>query len=152
MNLVQANKSHIRDIWYFRNDPISREMCFNSEEISWRDHKDWFEKNSLNKDMVIYVAEVDKVNLGYIRFDNTFLYPEKYSISIILSPKYRGLGYGRLLLRNGIIKFWDQRKNINKVIAIVKKKNINSIKLFLKENFKVEKETDSEIEYYLKRI
>ena len=151
MNLIQANKSHIKDIWFLRNDPLTRKASINSEEITWEEHNNWLKKNLNNKDMTIYIAELNNIIIGYIRFEKKFSETDTCSISISVDSKYHGLGYGSLLLRNGIIKFMRKTKNINKLIAVVKKNNLKSNKLFMKGNFIKESETDSEIKYSIKR-
>jgi len=151
MKLIKANKSHIKDIWFLRNEPLTRKMSLNSEPISWEEHNNWLKKNLNNKDMIIYVAEIDKNSLGYLRFEKKISEQETYFVSISISSKYHGSGYGTYLLHNGIIKFFEEKKNINKLIAVIKKDNLKSKKLFLRQNFKKESETEYEITYGLKR-
>ena len=46
MKLTKANKSHIKDIWFLRNEPLTRKMSLNSEPISWEEHNNWLKKKS----------------------------------------------------------------------------------------------------------
>tara|TARA_B100000131_G_scaffold310012_1_gene341177 strand:+ start:278 stop:754 length:477 start_codon:yes stop_codon:yes gene_type:complete len=133
ITVVNADKSHSRDIWEWRNDPISRSFSRNKEEIEWDEHQTWFEKSLTNPKKFLYVGisiESNKMPMGIIRFD--LIDPKKYfyEVSINISPIMRGKGIGRFLLNYGTQAFNCEVKKCNRIYAEVKTDNLSSILLF----------------------
>ena len=90
------------------NDPELRANSFNSNEIKWQDHQNWF----LNK-----IASL-----------------EYYILNYSISKEYRGLGYGRKIVEMSLDLMKQRNKNVN-INAFVKKDNLPSIKIFQALNF-----------------
>lgn len=93
----------------------------------------------------LYVNETP-VGWGKIRHRLTLqLYKNGGNIGYCISPKYRGRGYGNILLRELIKK--AKYLGINKIVLTIMKKNYASIKV-AESNGGVQKEKDDEWFYY----
>jgi UDP-2,4-diacetamido-2,4,6-trideoxy-beta-L-altropyranose hydrolase len=121
-------------LWKWANDPIVRAASFNSDYILWEDHLEWFNKKLNSFDCYYFIA-VNKSEqpVGQIRFD---IDKELQAlVSISLDHKYRGQGYGKLILQMAINKLF-QHISVIKIRALIKSGNVSSIKLFESGGFK----------------
>ena len=112
------------------NDPELRANSFNSNEIKWQDHQNWF----LNKIASLeywFILELDKKEIGVIRFE---FRDGNYILNYSISKEYRGLGYGRKIVEMSLDLMKQRNKNVN-INAFVKKDNLPSIKIFQALNF-----------------
>ena len=106
---------------------------FNSKKlISYKEHISWFKKK-LKSNSKIYVGkDSNKKKFGYVRFDEVSR--NIFEVSIANLPSFYGKGLGSLLLQKCVNKFKTNYKSKN-ITSIVKKKNIRSVKCFLKNRF-----------------
>ena len=56
LKIVNANQSHSRDIWEWRNNPITRSVSKKTHEVKWNEHKAWFQKSLDNHEIFIYIG------------------------------------------------------------------------------------------------
>ena len=104
-----------------------------NKKIKLNTHQKWFKKKNLSKNDLIFVGKLNNIIIGYVRFED--IYFKKCVVSIALDRQFINLGYGSKLLNIGISSL-IKVKNIKKIESKVMKRNINSIKFFLKNNFK----------------
>lgn len=132
------------DIWKWRNDPHTRKMFANTENISWERHNKWFNLVSNSKEHIILIAHNEEMKIGMIRFDinNT----NSAEVSLNFNPDARGKGFGSMAL-NKSIEFIIN-KNINTITTRVRKENTIALKVWKKSNFNILTE-DAEY-FYLK--
>ena len=128
--LVSAEICHSEMIWEWRNDPITKKMCVNGEKVSWEEHSSWYEKALLDNCRKLYLGEEGGIPIGIIRFDKCDNEEFIFDVSINISPKSRGKGFGKQLLNNGIRRLHKEVKNCKFIRAEVKKDNESSNKLF----------------------
>lgn len=99
--------------------------------------------NSLiNNDVgeVIYNPDNNEI-IGYV-----FVHNKKdkgFIFNLIVKPKYRGQGFGKILIKDAINKFGG-------IDLTVKKKNDIAVNLYKKNGFKIVGNGNSEAEYYMK--
>ncbi len=112
-----------------------RKKIFNSlNEVKLTEHRKWYAKAM--QDFFLKLSYGDN-NCGYIRIEKSNSIKESFEISIAIKNQYIGKGFGKKLLKTAISKFYKKKTNRkNKLIALVKKKNIISLNFFLKNNFK----------------
>lgn len=113
------------------NDSVVRANSHNSEFISWADHQVWFRNKMLSVDCKIYVLETDKLPIGQIRFDRVGAYA---SIDYSLDATVRGRNWGRILIKLGIEKIWNDWP-IVRLRAEVKVTNVASATVFRQTGF-----------------
>tara|TARA_X000000950_G_scaffold289404_1_gene412959 strand:+ start:24606 stop:25463 length:858 start_codon:yes stop_codon:yes gene_type:complete len=130
----------------WRNDPLTRSMFFENSKINFNEHNKWFKKNLNSKSNLMFIGEISKKKFGICRFDLNKR--KKYAeISINLNPKFRGKGLSKKFLKESI-KIYS-KINMVDLIARVKVINLNSIKLFEKNNFIKKRTKANEIFYIL---
>ncbi len=128
--LAEKNDCELYYKWY--NDLLTRLQSFSSALVSFDNHKIWFEKNILSDNVRMYVIMENKKAIGQIRFninDNEAL------ISYSLDKNYRGRGYGKLILKKGLLAIKEEFADELTIIGYVKNENIPSIKAFRELGF-----------------
>lgn len=111
----------------WRNDPSTRQYSHNSELIDRETHWRWMNTKLNDPHCVFMVAQQGRQPVGTIRGD----YDEgqdAYILSWMLSPSWRGQGYGQKLLAH----FLHQLQY--RAIAEIKRDNVASVKIAEKNN------------------
>ncbi|USL39496.1 UDP-4-amino-4,6-dideoxy-N-acetyl-beta-L-altrosamine N-acetyltransferase [Priestia megaterium] len=92
--LRNVNYNDLVLIFSWRNSEKVRRWMYNSDEISWEDHKSWFEKLSTSSDYLVKICEYKGKPYGIISYKN--INEEKGNCTwgfYIGEPNYpRGLG------------------------------------------------------------
>ena len=106
---------------------------FNSKIlVDRKDHIDWFKKK-LKSNSKIYIGKnSSKKKFGYVRFDE--IKNKIFEVSLGNLPNFYGKGLGSLMLEKSIRKF-KKKYQPKKIVSVVKKLNVRSVKCFLKNNF-----------------
>lgn len=131
--LRKIKKEDCIDLYYWRNDIVTRRSCFNSKIISYRTHREWFKNSLANRQRYLYIVEDSKRGkIGVLRVDR--LSPHVAEISINLAPNMRGKGYGAKLLQQMCRKFIHGNQKIM-FLARIKKENLASLRVFKKAGF-----------------
>ena len=120
-------------IFNWINDSKSRENSINQREITWDEHCLWFEEKMKCLNTDIYIFSLNEP-IGMIRLDKK---ENRFKISYNVSPNYRGKGYG-----DRIISWVTNQKQYSTLLADVKEENIASHKIFLNNEFKLNKVFD----------
>ena len=121
-----------RLIWKWANNPETRDASFNSATITYKDHLKWFESKISDNNCYFFVAENrNKEAVGKVRYD---IMGAKATISINLDRKFRGRGYGSLLIRLSSKEIFNLSE-VTVINAYIKKKNIVSFKTFKNAGF-----------------
>jgi len=133
-----AEEIDIMNIFYLSNDPIVRKNSFNQENILLSKHKTWFKNKIKSKDSIFYVLKsLNEDFMGYIRFDRDNLDSNlAYIVTIHLKEEFRGKGIGTKILSDASSMLSNKYKKVL-IYAYIKKKNIASIKSFLKAGYKI---------------
>lgn len=123
--LRKATEGDKELLFQWANDKVVRENSFQSEEIGWNIHKDWFYKQLMQKDSNIYVYCENQEPIGQIRIK----YRENSAeIHYSIAKEFRGQGHGERMLLLAEEKIRKERKEIHFLDAEVKKDNIASRK------------------------
>jgi RimJ/RimL family protein N-acetyltransferase len=128
---VKMSDSNILFEWL--NEKISRSNSLNKNTISWDEHSKWFNQkiNDPNNEMYIFYKFN---NVGLLRLENE---NDKTKISFTVDKFYRGKGIGSKIIETALIL----HPNTN-FIADVLNENISSHKIFLKNKFNLEKNSN----------
>lgn len=138
IDILKANESHVKLIWNWRNDPVTKKMSLNNHHIEWEEHRKWF-NHALNQNQIkIYIAETSKRAIGLTRFDKNSEQKNTYDISINMAPNMRRKGFGKLILGESIKVFLEEVIDCEYIKATIKKENFASNKLFSSFGFKLE--------------
>lgn len=122
------------------NDPEVRQNSFNPLPIGLEVHQIWFKNKLKDTNCLIYIAELNKIPAGMVRFDIT---AQQATISYLIDQKYRGKGLGTLLLEKGLARLISKKPTIEKAIGFIQETNQASIKAFRKNNFELVKNEPS---------
>lgn len=135
--LKKATLSDSRMIWEWRNDPITRQMSFDSHVVPWEIHEKWFEQSLINPNRHIYVFYLENIPVAMIRLD---IDNEEAEIGINVDPSKRGKGYGTAAIKECIKT--AANLGVRRLIAKVKSNNKPSIHAFIKAGFKIKEENN----------
>jgi RimJ/RimL family protein N-acetyltransferase len=131
IQIRSANECDARLVFNWANDSSMRKFSINSKKIEWSSHINWF-NDKINSTSYLLIAEnINGIPVGQIRFDH---YENYYLIDFYVTHDFRGKGYGKLLLNNGMNYVVNEIENIA-FKAMVNEKNTPSIKSFLAEGF-----------------
>lgn len=132
-----AKAEDMKKIWEIRNHHSVRIDSTNQEEIPYSSHKKWFiGKYFKDKKNYCFVLEYNKEAIGYCRIDQA---ENGYMVSIAINPEFQGKGAGSFLLGESL----EELKSEKPILAVVKKENIRSLRLFKKNNFEAYKVDDN---------
>lgn len=143
--VLLANELHSRDIWLWRNDPLTRAMVRNSDYVEWNTHKKWYSKMLEDRGHLLLYGVLGENGIGVVRFDR--FNKDLAEVSININPDYRKKGLSsELLLKSCIVAF--EKLGVIKLFAEIKKDNFASQKAFEKIGFlKVEEEKNIYFHY-----
>jgi RimJ/RimL family protein N-acetyltransferase len=140
-----AEPQDVKDLFSWRNDSATRQASFNTAEISFEEHKKWFEETLADPKRNLFIIFDNECNkLGQIRFDKK---GDIADIDVTINPNYRNQGIGSLALSKSII-IYNNNFDVKQVIAKVKKDNVASLKAFEKAGFKMHEKHDDYIELW----
>ncbi len=115
------------------NESVNKGLTGTRKKIKYPAHQKWFlQKMQSNRDF-IFIGEFSSEIIGYVRFDK--VYYNRCEVSISLKNKFINKGLGSKILKRSISKL-KKIINVKSIKSIVKKKNVNSINFFIKNNFK----------------
>lgn len=123
-------------LWQWANNPMVRASAFNTGPISLENHTQWFEEKLHNPHCRIFIAENEAgIPVGQIRFDIES--DGRAAIDLHVAPQQGGKGYGTMLLKNGLERFFSDTVT-SCVYSYVKLGNDPSRKTFEKTGFTLE--------------
>lgn len=127
----KVNKNDLGFLYFNVNQPDAISSRFRNKEITLKEHKKWFFKMLNSKNIEMYLMLINKVPIGFIRYDIT-----KYHafIDIYTDKNFRNNNISSEMLKLTIENLKKKRK-VYKFIAKVKTNNIKSIRFFKKNNF-----------------
>jgi RimJ/RimL family protein N-acetyltransferase len=135
--LVKGRKAETDDVDIFFNwvnDKDVRANAINTEPVKYENHVKWFKQKIHNNHSFLYVFDNSNILIGQVRFD---MEDDFYFIDYSINKKYRGKGFGRIVIKKGIelLKKESLFCQELKFKAMVKETNIASKKVFEKLNF-----------------
>ena len=133
IKIRSANITDCEDLYTWRSDHLSRSMSFTNTIPSLEEHRSWFKSSLIDVNCKLYIGEVSSSKVGICRFDfnKTNSYGE---VSIIISPRYRGRGFGKKFLSSSIERYL--KYNEHNLLAKIKSENIASLNIFKSVGFK----------------
>ena len=131
--LRPVHKKDCRLLWQWTNDFHVRAASFSSEQILWEEHVKWFESKLNDPRCIFYISLNSKnVHIGQVRYD---VEGTKAIVSLSIDRKYRGKGYGSIILWLSAQKLFNA-SDVRVIHAYVKQSNESSIRVFVKTGFK----------------
>lgn len=121
--IVEARKEDCNLLFNWANEDLVRENSFDSNEIVYEDHCNWFTKKLESPESLIFIVKDEPHSIGVIRLEKTD--NDSMLINYSVDVKYRQQGYGTKILNLMKENFPNQT-----LIGKVKKNNISSIRAF----------------------
>lgn len=125
--LRQADEEDMERLFQWANEPAVRRNSFSTEEISYKEHQEWYRKLLAGTDCKQYIYMVNNEAVGQIRLT---VKGEAAEISYSVSVEKRGMGYGKEMLGLLNEKVKQDFPRVKKLVAKVKPDNIVSQKVF----------------------
>jgi RimJ/RimL family protein N-acetyltransferase len=132
LNLKKAENKDAELIYNWANDLEVRINAVNKEPIIYENHLTWFNNKLKSEETVILIAYLEDIPIGQIRFDKNLT---DWQIDYLIDYKYRGKGFGKEIVLEGMKKMKELFKENIKFTAFVKVNNMASIKVFRKLNY-----------------
>lgn len=140
-----AEWSDVDLLFEWVNDSEVRRNSFNTTDIKYNEHKQWFENCLQDKNVDIYLCCLDTEPVGQIRLNYE---GETAVISYSIVKKHRGHGIGRSLIKLAEAMLIDERTDIKFLNGSVKINNTQSQRIF-EENGYGKKYINSDEGYYV---
>lgn len=134
---IHYRKAKLSDLdLYFEwtNDPATRSNSFNTKDVDYQEHTNWFLRKIEDKKALLLVFENEEnIPVGQIRIEQK---TDENIIGISIEKDFRGLGLAVPMLTTACDAFFTkfQEKNIH---AYIKKTNLASLNSFKKAGFEV---------------
>lgn len=139
ISIREATEEDLKTVYVWRNDVVTRDMFFQSNEVSFKEHSSWFNRAIKSANIEMYINSIgDSRQIGLVRFTKL---SGEYDISIIVAPEERGKGYSKSILAGTLRIFFSKRGKRAKVVAKIKKQNLASLGSFSSVGFKEIEET-----------
>ncbi|MBL8800131.1 MAG: UDP-2,4-diacetamido-2,4,6-trideoxy-beta-L-altropyranose hydrolase [Planctomycetia bacterium] len=120
------------DVWRCSNEPSVRAVAFNPSEIPWNEHAEWYRRKLADPDCQFLVAtENEAAIVGHCRCQRE---PAGWVISVCLSARSRGKGYGWRVIRQAVERLAAQR-GATEVHAYIRPDNEPSLRAFARAGF-----------------
>ena len=137
LTLTVVKKEDCDLIYNWANEPTVRKKSFNSEKITYEEHKKWFDTKLNDENCRMYILEIDGIKIGQIRVD---IENEVAKLSYSIGKEHRGKGNGVIMLTLLEDKLIDEKVSI--IRGLVKHENIASKKCFEKCGYTKKEEED----------
>jgi len=130
--LREACAEDCRDLFKWRNHSTIRRNFFNSNPVSWDEHKRWFDAKSEDANADVYIACCGEEKVGTVRFDDV---GGSVKVSVMLNPDYLNKCLGSKVIGLAVGEYKNKIKTGKPIIAEIRNDNIASIKAFTKAGF-----------------
>ena len=132
LKLRRASAVDCKTVWEWRNDPRTRRFAFNTTEIPFAQHQQWYRDVMSNSQQQLLIGMVNSHEIGVLRYDKL---DSGWEISVYLDPDLHGLGLGNKLISAGNQWLSKNLASPHRVIARTVPNNTASCKAFRKAGF-----------------
>ena len=136
---VKKNSVDMEFIFKIRNDPNVRKFSSSQKKISKKEHLNWFYKN---KNKYIFIIKYKNRRIGYVRANDK----NKPYLSWAIERGFRGKNLGSITL-----KMFLKRIKFKTCFALVDERNIASLIMVIKNDFKFKLKRKKSILFQFKK-
>lgn len=145
----KPNKSDCHLLLKWANEEETRKQSFQTHYITPEEHSRWFQNVLTDENVVLLILCLGEAPIGNIRF---VIDCGRATLSYSIDHRYRGRGFGRELIRMGLI-YAEKELAISEVRAETKPGNIASQRVLLDNGFQMIKQMSGENKFvYSKAI
>ncbi len=95
----RANETDCRLYYQWASDPLVRQRSFNSNEINFTDHQEWFKNRLSDSACQLFVGEIEGVPYGQVRFQES---AGVFTLGYSVATEFRGRKLAPQLLRTSL--------------------------------------------------
>lgn len=143
LRLRKAVEADTDFLFQLRNEKEVRESSWNSEMIPYETHRAWVSRFLVNPNRVLFIAEVDGVSAGQVRYDLDDA-GKSAEASIAFLPEFRGKGFGPEALDRTAKIMFACYPTLTTLYAHIKPDNTGSVGSFAKVGYKKTSKTQHE--------
>ncbi|MCU0594989.1 MAG: GNAT family N-acetyltransferase [Desulfobacterota bacterium] len=122
-------------VWQWRNHPSVRRFSIDPGKINLERHREWFQRVLKSRKQVLLIALRNEEEVGVLRLD----FDEKAraaTLSIYVKPGRHHRGIGTEMMKAGEGWLREKRPSVRRVVAMVRRDNAVSARLFSKAGFR----------------
>ncbi|MEO8205527.1 MAG: bifunctional UDP-2,4-diacetamido-2,4,6-trideoxy-beta-L-altropyranose hydrolase/GNAT family N-acetyltransferase [Chthoniobacterales bacterium] len=139
-----AESSDSELVWHWANDPAVRRASYDSKDIPWKTHQEWYKRKLHSNDDTILITEtIDGKPFAVCRFERR---DSICTISFSLDSAYRGMGLGRLVLSKACKTYCTAHPKTS-IEAQIKIDNLASISTFELAGFRKTQKTGDRLTF-----
>jgi RimJ/RimL family protein N-acetyltransferase len=147
--LRKANLNDQQLTYNWASDPYLRMYSFDQTKIEFETHQNWFLNKISDNSCKYYIFQVNKTNIGSVRFDIDA--DGVGIISYLVDKNFHGKGYGEIILKMGMDTVAAENKSLSFFSGYVLNENKASIRIFKKLGFNQFKK-DPQKSFFLKKV
>ena len=132
MLIREAKQEDCKEIFDWWNDPLTRKMMYDTADVEWDVHQEWFNKITADEDVLLCLGCDNDGKVGVVRFDRKS--ELSFEVSINLNPDRRGEKLASIILAKSE-EFFEHIHGEKYIFAKVRVENIASKKSFLKAGY-----------------
>lgn len=139
LTLRKISSDDLLKVFELSNDDEVRRLSFSSGKIDFDNHMKWFNSKLINPSTFYLIAEFAGEFAGQVRYEIT---GNEAVVGISICKEFRGLSLGDKILIKSAKLLSESFKEIQKIIAYIKKENIASQKGFEKAGYVLVEKAD----------
>lgn len=116
--LLNLEQRHLELILKWRNQKRIRNVMYNHRIITWKEHKEWYEKYLLNESITVKIFYLDDKPLGVLTIDEIDIKNRKCKWGFYIGDENAPKGIGKVMGYLGLRFIFDSLE-MNKVCAEV---------------------------------
>lgn len=133
LKLRPVKKEDLEKILEWRNDQEVRKNMLSTKEITWEEHKRYWDNFLKDENKFGYIIEKDGQDAGVIKLE---IRNQTAEVNILVAPEFQGRGIGKTALK--LIEEKAKEFNILILESKIKQENTASIRIFEENSFKLE--------------
>ena len=149
LNLPKATLEDRDFLFYCRNLPQIVALGKTQNPVTWDEHCRWFDRALVDPNQLLFIAKLNDVSIGQIRFN--LAQDHSCEVSIYLLSQYVGKGVGHQILELGCQAAFSQL-NAESIVANVRYDNERALHVFQKLGFELKLSPHSEDETLKKLV
>ena len=155
LTLKLATMADAEILFQWRNDPETKKVSIDTDDVEWEDHLEWLQESLKNPNRQIFIAWADiLINtalecsiiqpVGIVRVDYT-LSDDTHELSWTVSPRARGQGTGKKIVAILASQLVDKD-----ICAVIKPDNNASIRIAGRAGMKYQGQQSGYFYYFRK--
>ena len=148
LSITKARLSDKRFIFNLYNLGVKSKNFKTLKKITFENHSRWYSKILKSNNDQIYVARLNHLKIGYIKFQ--LIKKNSANISIIINKRQQNLELGSKFLNKSILKL-VKNYNVKFLYSEILKKNKVSLNFFRKNGFSIVKNKKKLLKYFDKK-